>query len=343
MASSHAKTKTIRVALIGADTLLGRELEEVLNQGEPRATVISYSASAEGGFGEQEGEAAYLEPLTLDSVREAKAVVMAGSAEGVTKTYNLAKQLKTRPLLIDCTGHLEHEPEARIVAPSLGIVGENGEWLFSVAHPAAIAIAEVLTKLAARRNIAQAIFEVFEPASERGKRGVSELHEQTASLLGFKALKKTVFDAQLSFNLLPQYGEQAVGKLADFEARIDRNLATLLSRRKNGPAVAMPSLRLIQAPVFHGYSISGWVRFETNPDVAEIEQMLSESGVDVRYSGEEAPTNVAIANQSGLSMGDIRMDHNDAKAIWLWIAADNLRLRADAAASLVKGSAAPVQ
>ena len=35
----------------------------------------------------------------------------------------------------------------------------------------------------------------------------------------------------------------------------------------DGEGVPMPSLRLIQAPVFHGYTFSAWVEFEENPGV----------------------------------------------------------------------------
>ena len=36
----------------------------------------------------------------------------------------------------------------------------------------------------------------------------------------------------------------------------------------------MPSLRVIQAPVFHGYSFSAWVEFEDAPDMEALESTL---------------------------------------------------------------------
>jgi len=55
----------------------------------------------------------------------------------------------------------------------------------------------------------------------------------------------------------------------------------------------------------------------------------------VRGADVEAPTNVGAAGQSGLFVGDIRMDSNNPRAAWLWIVCDNLRVRADIAAALV--------
>ncbi len=252
-----------------------------------------------------------------------------------SKAYQLAKAAGGRPLLIDCTGYLENHAEARIVAPLLEQPDIRTAWLLIVAHPAASALSLVLTRLSHHKQIRQAIAHIFEPASERGKKGISELHQQTTSLLSFKALEKNVFDAQLSFNLLSQYGEEAPGKLSAIEQRIEHHVAAILSRRANGRVVPMPSLRLVQVPVFHGYSLSIWVEFENDVVAAEIAEALASAQIEVRAQDEEAPNSVGAAGQSGLIAGDIRIDRNNPRAAWLWVVGDNLRLMADAAADLV--------
>jgi aspartate-semialdehyde dehydrogenase len=202
-------------------------------------------------------------------------------------------------------------------------------------------VSAVLKRLANYRPIRQAIVHVFEPASERGKRGVSELHQQTTSLLAFRSLDKDVFDAQLSFNLLPQYGEQAPEKLSQTEHRIERDLATILSHTAQTAAIPMPSLRVIQAPVFHGYSISLWIEFQADIAAEEVGEALASAQIEVRGPQEEAPNSVGAASQSGLIAGDIRIDRNNPRAAWLWTVGDNLRLTADAAADLVTSLRSP--
>jgi aspartate-semialdehyde dehydrogenase len=330
------------VALVGGETLLGRELREVLENHVTHAVITTYASSGEGNFGEEDGEAIYRDPLDSQSLAREDAVLIAGSPEGAAKTYTLAKAAGSRPVLIDCVGHLDHEPEARIVAPLLEQPSLKISWLLVVAHPAASALALVLTRLAAQKQIRRAVTQIFEPASERGKRGLSELHQQTNSLLAFKGLDKDVFDAQLSFNLLSQYGEQAPAKLAILEQRIEMHLATLLGAQKNA-SVPMPSLRLIQAPVFHGYSISAWVEFDSDVDPNQLAENLASAEIEVRGQSEEAPNNVGAAGQSGLIAGDIRVDRNNARGAWFWIVGDNLRLTADAAADLIAGLGTDLQ
>ena len=134
--------------------------------------------------------------------------------------------------------------------------------------------------------------------------------------------------------MLVKLGEEAAVQLQDVEDRIDRHLATLLERADTG--VPMPSIRLTQAPVFHGYSLSFWIEFEEGPDVASLEETLSGDWVDVRSGEVEPPDNVGIAGQSGITVGAITPDRNDGNAVWLWLAADNLRLTAETAALIAR-------
>ena len=336
MAKTGLKTKPLQLALIGGETLLGRELQDVLEKRPDAPVLTGYASSAEGNFAEQEGEAIYLAPLEAKTAVGYDAVLLAGSTpEGAFKAYEIAKAANGRPILIDCVGYLEQQPEARIVSPVNETDGEKS-WLQIVAHPAAGALALVLTKLAGYASLRQTIANIFEPASERGKPGISELHQQTTSLLAFKTLEKKVFDAQLSFNLLPRYGEDAHVKLSSVEQRIERHLATIFHKQENpSAALHMPSLRVIQAPVFHGYGISLWVEFETSVSADEVANALKCPEIDVRGEEHEPPDNVGATSQSGLIAGDIRADRNNSRAVWIWVVGDNLRLTADAASGVI--------
>ena len=195
-----------------------------------------------------------------------------------------------------------------------------------IAHPAAIVLALFLKQLQKASQVRRIVAQVFEPVSERGQKGLDELQQQTVGLLSFQKLRKDVFDTQVSFNLLPQYGEEADKSLEDIEAVIERHLATLLSR---GTQIPMPSLRLSHAPVFHGYTMSLWVEFETRPAREEIASGLATANIEVRSGSEEPPSNVGAAGQSGITVGAIAPDRNDPRACWFWVVADNLRIAAE--------------
>ena len=159
-----------------------------------------------------------------------------------------------------------------------------------IAHPAAIALALFLRRLHANDPIRSSVVQIFEPASEHGAPGVDELQQQTVSLLSFKSLPKAIFDAQLSFNMLARYGEEAPVSLEESSCASSGTWPRCwrCPAREGAP---MPSLRLMQAPVFHGYSFSAWVEFEELPAWRRW-KALSIAGIDVRGDDLEPPTNV---------------------------------------------------
>ena len=316
------------VAVVGGDTLLAKEIRDTLGEAKPAPRVELISAAVDNAtvLAKEDDEAVVMSPLTAESLEGAKVAFLAGSPASSRRA------LKTNPsggpMLIDLTGALEDQPAARLRAPGAEASRPESSAIQVIAHPAAIAIAKLL---AALPPIRRAIVHVFEPASERGQRGLDELQQQTVAALSFQKMDTDVYDAQVAFNMVAQYGEEALEPLESVGERLERHLASLLSAF---PSIPMPSLRLIQAPVFHGHSLSLWIEFEENPGVERISRALSDVGIDVRP--DEPPTNVGIAGQSGLAAGAIAQDHNYPRACWLWVAADNLKLAAESAVAVAR-------
>ena len=133
--------------------------------------------------------------------------------------------------------------------------------------------------------------------------------------------------------MLAQYSEEAPQTLESIELRIERHLASLLGVY---PAAPMPSIRLAQAPVCHGYSISVHAEFEERPDVLSLAAALSSPQVDVRIGDIEPPHNVGITGQSGIAVGSILPDRNNPNGCWFWVVTDNFRLMAQNALAVVR-------
>ncbi|HLH43282.1 MAG TPA: Asd/ArgC dimerization domain-containing protein [Bryobacteraceae bacterium] len=319
--------------MVGGETLLAKEIREVLGENKPAPRVQLISAAGDGSMllALEEDEAAVLTPLSAESLEGASVAFLAGSQASSRRALKLNPA--GGPVLIDLAGALEEQPNARLRAPSAEpeTGGSAAASIYVVAHPAAIALAIFLVRLARAGSIRRALVHIFEPASERGQRGLDELQQQTVAVLNFQKLKQDVFDAQAGFNMLARYGAEALEPLQGIEQRIERHLASLLAA---WPGVPMPSLRLIQAPVFHGHSFSLWVEFDQQPGVEAISSVLEQGGIDVRF--EDPPTNAGIAGQSGLSAGAIAVDNNNPRACWFWVVSDNLRLAAENAVAVAR-------
>jgi aspartate-semialdehyde dehydrogenase len=327
------------VAIVGGDSLLARELRELLNAAKPSprlqliAANVSVPVDAPPGatavLAALDDEATVMVPLTAENLDGAQVAFLAGTAASSRRALKINP--KGGPRLIDLTGGLEDQPGARLRSPSTEVSPATDGSIHVIAHPAAIALTMLLARVAKHAAIRKTTVHIFEPASERGQRGIDELQQQTVAVLSFQKLKTDVFDTQLAFNLLAEYGEEAIEPLDSVEQRLERHLASLLAAH---PTVPMPSLRLIQAPVFHGHSFSVWIEFEATPNLATLASALNSAGIDVRP--DEPPSNAGIAGVSGLAVGAIAIDRNNPKACWLWMVADNLKLAAENAVAVAK-------
>ncbi len=320
------------IALVGSDTLLGREVREACAASGMPLDLELYAEEEEdvGRLTAVAGEPALVTRLNAERLAGARAIILAGARESSQRV--LAMGLN-RPV-IDLTYTAEEDPRARLRAPlaERDLPPMPAGAVSVVAHPAATALAMVLGRLHDGCPIVRAAAHVFEPASERGQQGLEELQQQTVNLLSFKPLPKQVYDAQAAFAMLAQYGEAAPLALEAIETRIERHLATLLAPWH----VPLPSLCLLHAPVFHGYTASLWVEFRQRTGLDEIRESLEGGRVEVYGPDLDPPNNVGIAGQAAVAVGGVRLDRNVPRAAWLWFAADNLRLAAENALAIAQ-------
>lgn len=327
------------VSIVGGDSVLGRELKDLIYTRKIKWTVKSLSSGdtvAAVPSKEKEDALEVLTPLDKESLAGSAIVLLAGTTDSSRKAWRLHAKLTKKPLLIDLTHTLEDKPQARLAdnAPD----NYDPELFYVAVHPAAAVLAGFLRTVQSQVPVEKTVVTIFEPASERGERGVTEMQQQTVGLLSFRKVPKDLYDAQVSFTMLARYGAESPVSLADIELRIDRHLASLLARESGIP---MPSLRLVQAPVFHGYSFSVWVQFAKSTSVKALESALQLAGVDVRGADLEPPNNVGVAGQSGFAAGAIEADRNHPRAFWFWLAADNLHITAETALAIAANLVEP--
>jgi aspartate-semialdehyde dehydrogenase len=325
--------------LVGSESLLGREIRDLVATCEPGFELRLIAADGEeaGRWTRVGDEAVTVGDLDAGHLSGAGVAILAGPAASSRRALELAEDEGTG--IVDLTFAAEERPDARVRAPLLESPGEQrheDSRVHVIAHPAAMALALLLRRLHAHHPLRRAVVQIFAPASEQGKPGVEELQRQTISLFSFKPLPREVFDAQLSFTMLARYGEGAPAALEDTELRIERHLATLLEMPGEGRGAPLASLRVIQAPVFHGYTFGIWAEFEDSPDAGAVEASLAAGHIEVRSGEFPPPTNVGQAGQGGIAVGAIAPDRNHGDALWLWMAADNYRLAAESAIAVAR-------
>jgi len=154
---------------------------------------------------------------------------------------------------------------------------------------------------------------------------MDELHEQTVNLLSFQQMPKAVFDAQVAFNLLDRYGQNSLPTLETIENRIRNDFRQIVRGKAD-----VPSLVLLQAPIFHGHAFSLYIEMERPASPEELKAALSGDHVEVWHGEDDAPSNVNAAGQEQIQV-TVRRDAVRENGYWIWATSDNLRVAAVAA------------
>jgi len=317
-----------RVAIVGAATLKGRELKEVLSDRNfPSQDVRLLDDEESLGQLEAVGdEPTFIQSVLPEHLENVDFTFFASDEHYTRDTWKLAR--KAGSDIVDLSYALEGQPGALLRAPwverELGTAPkvDFAEATVVVAHPAAIVLALLLLRAQKVGKIQRAAVTAFEPASEHGRRGMDELHEQTVNLLSFQQLPKGVFDTQVAFNLLDRYGDKSLPALASVESRIQRHFRSIVQDK-----LAVPSLMLLQAPIFHGHAFSLYIELDNAAQLEELTAAVSGEHVDVLQGPEEAPSNVNAAGQEQIQVF-VRRDAQSSNGFWLWAASDNLRIAA---------------
>lgn len=334
-----------RIAIVGAASLRGKELNEILGD-SPFASADFALMDDEEALGKLESvgdEVTFIQPITSSSFEKADFTFFASDEEITRKRWESAHRAGSS--IIDLSCALEDEQGVMVRAPwvrqAIGDSDGDADASDSAApdlhgpdlrtpaivpaHPVALTLGLIFAGLKGLGAVRSAWATVLEPASEYGRAAMDELHQQTVSLLSFQQLPKAQYDTQVAFNVTPVSGDEARIDLSATEDRIRRHYALLSGGRL--PEVA---IQLVHVPVFHGHTLSLGVEFEKPVTIEHLQAALSSEHIEIAVTNADTPTNLAAAGQEAILLR-IRPASDSVGAtrqFWLWAATDNLKLAA---------------
>ena len=319
-----------KIAIVGASTLLGKEMKDALAESSLAAADFSLLDEEEGlGQLDQLGdEITFVQAIDPDAFEHIDFTFFCGTENLTRKHWREA--LRAGSTVLDLSGALDSETGVLVRSPwvaSQEVTADLFTPAVVPANPAALALALLMERVQQAAPVRQAAATMLLPASEFGRRAMDELHQQTVNLLSFQSIPKATFDAQLAYNLLCGFGENAKVSLGLMDARIRRQYSALGGRRL--PTLA---IQTVSAPVFHGHSFSIFVELERTVDLSALEEALSGEHVDLVLEETDSPSNLAATGQNDVLV-KLRLEPgarnaNESSRLWLWGASDNLRLHA---------------
>jgi aspartate-semialdehyde dehydrogenase len=339
------KNAGYQVAVIGASSLLGKELLAVLEErnfpvaalitvtgepGEPDLPIVDLSRSRRAAVDYQEEIPAQFDFAFVAAPHQ--------NLDSWIERAGRAREGSHGPrAIIDlCSGPKEAAPPhiPFLDAPSAAdrdLPADGGLRMMMAPHAATIMICALLLRLAARFRVRNAVAQIFSPASEMGPRAIDELQKQTVNLLSFQKIPREVFGAQIAFNLLPRLG--AGYERADaLESRVRDQVAACLGSRSPAPAI-----HLLQVPVFYSIALSLYVETEERVPPSDLVAALDGAPIVIRRVSEKPPSQADAAGSSDILVDAIQPDASQPAGIWFWAVADNMRLAAVNALQIAEG------
>jgi aspartate-semialdehyde dehydrogenase len=320
-------TNLYRVAIVGAATLKGKEINEVLkDRNFPAIDVRLLDDDASLGRLEAVGdEMSFIQRVRAEQFERVDFTFFVSDPQSTRGHWKMARDLGST--IVDFSFALEDEDGASVRSP--WIERQSGQPVLPelqpgpvvAAHPAATVLALLVLRSEKAAKVRRAVATVFEPASEHGQKGMDELHEQTLNLLSFQELPKNVFDTQVAFNMVASYGPRAEPGLDAVSQCILRHY------RQIARGAPEPALLVVQAPVFHGYALAVYLETEKPAVLEDFSTALAGDHVVLSPGAEDSPTNVNAAGQGDILVSVAR-DANHENGVWLWASADNLRVGA---------------
>ena len=341
-----ASSQGYRIAVVGASSLLGKELLTVLEEHHfPYSRLVTFSDEEDdlelpildlregprtSAF-DQKVTASALDfafiaarsrhmPSLLDPApssgqgRPGCLVIDLGTPAPVEETAETAIPFPRRAARVPFLERSYPVPEAE----------EGGESrVYVSARPATIVISSLLLRLGARFPLKSVVAHVFASVSEIGSHGIEELQKQTVNLLSFQKIPRKVFGAQLAFNLLSRPCGTRGSELLALENGLRKQLKEYLQGR-----VPLPALRLLQVPVFHSLAVSLFVETSQPAAPEKVGEALRGERVELRRRSQGSPTPVEVAGSDRILVDSVTADPDNPTGLWIWAVADNLRLAA---------------
>jgi aspartate-semialdehyde dehydrogenase len=335
-----------RIAVVGASSLLGKELQNVLeehhfpfsrlltfsdDEDEPELPILDLREGPKTSAFDENVAAAEVDFAFIAArYRQMPSFLDPAHTSGQERPACLVIDLSTVAPAEETAEPLNRLPRSAVLVPFLDRsfpvreMEEGGASRFYVsARPATIVISSLLLRLGARFPLKSAVAHIYASASEIGSHGVEELQRQTVNLLSFQKIPRKVFGAQLAFNLLSRPCGTCGNELLALEEGLRKQLKEYLQGR-----APLPALRLLQVPVFHSLAVSLFVETGKPAAPEEVGEALQGGRVQLRRRSQDSPTQVEVAGSDKILVDSVTADPDHPTGLWIWAVADNLRLAA---------------
>lgn len=322
--TAPASSRRLRVAVVGATGLVGREFLKVLTERAfPLAALKLLATSRSAGtrllVDEREVE---VEVTTPRAFQDVDLVFISATTEASRELVPIAR--KAGAVVIDDSSAFRMDPDVPLVVPEVNaddLASHRG--IIAIPNCSTTPLVMVLHALNQVNRVTRVIVDTYQSVSGTGKAAMQELMEQTHRVLTREPVIPHVYPHQIAFNLLPHIDSFMDNGYTREEWKMVQESRKIL----HDPELPL-SATCVRVPVMVGHSEAVHIELEYPMDPDQVRETLSRApGLVVQDdpSVNLYPMPWTAAGRDEVFVGRIRQDASLRNGIALWIVTDNLR------------------
>lgn len=318
--------KRFNVAIAGATGAVGNQMTTCLEERDFPVKSIKFLASRRSA-GQKlrfKGDLITVEELTKNSFKGMDIALF--SAGGNISRDFAPSAVEKGCIVIDNSSAWRMDPEVPLVVPEANphaIEKYINRGIIANPNCSTIQMVVPLNPIHKKCGIKRVVVSTYQAVSGTGKNAISELYDQTKSLINFLDCKVDVYPHRIAFNCLPHIDTFLENGYTKEEIKMVNETRKILGDETMGITATT-----VRVPVFFGHSESINIETEEYISAKGVRSLLEKtSGVKVVDDPEKNiyPLAIDAAGQDLILVGRIRNDESIPNGINMWVVADNIR------------------
>jgi aspartate-semialdehyde dehydrogenase len=318
--------RRLRLALVGTDSLRGKEIKDVLDfKNFPFEGIEFFDPDVEEDYSkltEFRGEPRVIHHLGEESLLDSDLVFLAADKKINRRFGTFAQKQKFQAIDLSETYNRQQDIPMVVAGINDDLILKKKPGIIANPHPVTVILSHIFHLILQSFGILKAVSFVLQPVSAFEESGIEELANQSFAILNSSSLTKNVFKEQIAFNLLSHTEPMDEDGFAPAERQIVAEIQRILTR--DFPM----TLSIIQAPVFHTYSIMAYLEFKKKAGIKALTDLFRKSPhFELAPKSLSSPAScVSVAGKDKIYIGQIKKERALPNGFWIWTVADNLTL-----------------
>jgi aspartate-semialdehyde dehydrogenase len=319
------KRMPLRVAVVGATGVVGKEMLAILAERQfPATEVVALASRRSMGHEVSYGDKT-LKVKNLDGFDFGACDLALLSAGGDVSREWAPKIAATGCIVIDNSSAFRMDPDVPLIVPEVNADAVDGMKKNIIANPncSTAALVVALKPIHDAAGVKRCVVSTYQATSGAGKEAMDELWTQTKAIYVNDSIVKEQFPKQIAFNVIPFIGSFRDDGFTDEEAKMWNETHKMIDSN------IKLTVTCVRVPVFVGHSLSVNVELERPLMPGEARALLRESPglmvVDKRDTDDGYITPVECVGEFATFVSRIRRDTTVENGLSFWVVSDNLR------------------